>query len=47
VALTSDDEFDDSDHGSVIGPTNGNSKGKGKAVMGFLDGTASDDDGLY
>lgn len=45
IALTSDDEFDGDD--VVEGEVNGRPKGKGKAVMGFQDGTASDDDGLY
>lgn len=44
IALTSDDEFDEEDE---VDDLNGRSKGKGKAVMGFQDGTASDDDGLY
>lgn len=52
IALTSDDEFDDDDNGEGMDQegnleTNGRDKGKGKAVMGFQDGTASDDDGLY
>ncbi|KJZ73061.1 Peroxisomal biogenesis factor 6 [Hirsutella minnesotensis 3608] len=56
VALTTDDEFDDDqdtddDRGDDgldgEGGVNGRSKGKGKAVMGFQEGTASDDDGLY
>ncbi|KAH7263175.1 P-loop containing nucleoside triphosphate hydrolase protein [Fusarium tricinctum] len=44
IALTSDDELDEEDETDDI---NGRSKGKGKAPMGFQDGTASDDDGLY
>ncbi|KAM5345343.1 hypothetical protein ACJ41O_011205 [Fusarium nematophilum] len=44
IALTSDDEFDDDENEAEV---NGRSKGKGKAVMGFQDGTASDDEGLY
>lgn len=47
IALTSDDEFDDD---SMLngGEVNGRKdKGKGKAVMGFQDGTPSDDDELY
>lgn len=44
IALTSDDELDEEDE---TDDTNGRSKGKGKAPMGFQDGTASDDDGLY
>lgn len=44
----SDDESDEASDGVVNGAgVNGRSKGKGKAVMGFQDGTASDDDGLY
>ncbi|ENH70636.1 Peroxisomal biogenesis factor 6 [Fusarium oxysporum f. sp. cubense race 1] len=44
IALTSGDEFDEEDE---VDDINGRSKGKGKAPMGFQDGTASDDDGLY
>jgi peroxin-6 len=44
IALTSDDEIDEEDE---VDDMNGQSKGKGKAPMGFQDGTASDDDGLY
>ncbi|EMT70109.1 Peroxisomal biogenesis factor 6 [Fusarium odoratissimum] len=44
IALTSGDEFDEEDE---VDDMNGRSKGKGKAPMGFQDGTASDDDGLY
>lgn len=43
---TSDGEFDDDGH-EFDGEVNGRSKGKGKAPMGFQDGTASDDDDLY
>lgn len=43
IALNSDDEFDDEDEARLIA----RSKGKGKAPMGFQNGTASDDDGLY
>lgn len=46
IALTSDDEYDDTE-ADMGGEVNGRSKGKGKAVMGFQDGTASDDDELY
>lgn len=42
-----DDEYDDDSDATPVGTINGRSKGKGKAVMGFQDGTASDDDGLY
>ncbi|KAG8425791.1 peroxisomal assembly protein [Metarhizium acridum] len=42
-----DDEHDDDSDATPSGTINGRSKGKGKAVMGFQDGTASDDDGLY
>ena len=45
VALTSDDEFDDTEGEGANGTVNGRPKGKGKAVAGFQD-TASDD-GLY
>ena len=38
------DEMSDEE---MNGYVNGKSKGKGKAVMGFQEGTASDDDGLY
>uniref|UniRef100_A0A098E007 Peroxisomal ATPase PEX6 n=1 Tax=Gibberella zeae (strain ATCC MYA-4620 / CBS 123657 / FGSC 9075 / NRRL 31084 / PH-1) TaxID=229533 RepID=A0A098E007_GIBZE len=44
IALTSDDEIDEEDE---VDDMNGQSKGKGKAPMGFQDGTASDDEGLY
>lgn len=44
IALTSDDEIDEEDE---VDDMNGQPKGKGKAPMGFQDGTASDDDGLY
>ncbi|KAF4415112.1 peroxisomal biogenesis factor 6 [Fusarium acutatum] len=44
IASTSGDEFDEEDE---VDDMNGRSKGKGKAPMGFQDGTASDDDGLY
>ncbi|KND92208.1 Peroxisomal biogenesis factor 6 [Tolypocladium ophioglossoides CBS 100239] len=46
IALTSDDEYD-SEEDDLGGAVNGDSKGKGKAVVGFQDGTASDDEGLY
>ena len=43
VAANSDDEYGaDEDHGGQS-----RSKGKGKAPIGFQDGRASDDDGLY
>ncbi|OAA38619.1 Peroxisomal biogenesis factor 6 [Metarhizium rileyi] len=42
----SGDRDEDSDE-TPRGTVNGRSKGKGKAVMGFQEGTASDDDGLY
>lgn len=43
IATGSADEQSDSD--TVV--NGGSSKGKGKAVVGFREGTASDDDGLY
>jgi peroxin-6 len=45
VAAGSDDEYGESDDDD--GVVSRRSKWKGKAVMGFQDGTASDDDGLY
>lgn len=44
IALTSDDEYDGTE-AEANGEVNGQSKGK--AAMGFQDGTASDDDELY
>ncbi|KHO00640.1 Peroxisomal biogenesis factor 6 [Metarhizium album ARSEF 1941] len=42
-----DDEYDDGSDATPSGTINGRVKGKGKAVIGFQEGTASDDDGLY
>lgn len=47
VDMDGDDEYDEDSDDTPSGAVNGRSKGKGKAVMGFQDGTASDDDGLY
>lgn len=44
AAATSDNEYDSAE---MDGQVNGSLKGKGKAPMGFQDGTASDDEGLY
>ncbi|PNY28356.1 Peroxisomal biogenesis factor 6 [Tolypocladium capitatum] len=46
ITLTSDDEYG-SEEDDLGGAVNGRSKGKGKAAVGFQEGTASDDDGLY
>lgn len=40
-------ERDEMSDEEMNGYVNGKSKGKGKAVMAFQEGTASDDDGLY
>jgi peroxin-6 len=45
--IDGDDEYDEDSDGTPSGAVNGRAKGKGKALMGFQDGTASDDDGLY
>ncbi|KAK2592233.1 peroxisomal assembly protein [Conoideocrella luteorostrata] len=49
IAADADGDDEDSGNDTPDGAVNGRSrgKGKGKAVMGFQDGTASDDEGLY
>ncbi|KAG6035717.1 peroxisomal assembly protein [Claviceps citrina] len=48
AAAAADTDGDDEHSGREMGGTvNGRAKGKGKAVLGFQHGTASDDEGLY
>ncbi|PFH61761.1 hypothetical protein XA68_16381 [Ophiocordyceps unilateralis] len=47
LATTSKHRSSHHERAAVDGGEEGKGKGKGKAVVGFRDGTASDDDGLY
>lgn len=46
-AVAGRDEMSDEEMNGFVNGSGGKGKGKAKAAVGFQDGTASDDDGLY